>query len=328
MEARVITPEKDYLRDAEVYGMALDPSGRIPDAQFPFFDRDPRPGERYGDFTIASQMQSGMSANLYMVWHHQYWSALVCKMLRAEERHDFKWRQLLRQEGEILLQLNHPGCVRALELNMDAPMPYLLLEYLPGSTVRRILREQGRFSLEDGVRLTMYVAAALVHVHRSGYIHRDIKPSNVMMHDGRVKLIDFGVAWDFTQGELPPDKSGTPMYLAPEQCYQESLTPATDIWQLGVLLHELLTDKLPFPSSDYHNYDAPLHRRYSQLVVPPTTLEEAGVYAPEIQKVIDRCLAFEPGDRYRNVQELLMALDKHVSSKIYPTFSGKKSTLR
>ncbi len=278
---------------------------------------DPQPGERRGDITFASLIQEGMSSNLYLVWHHRYWSAMICKSMRADERDDERWRELLLSEGRILKQLDHPAIVKPYELNSKADLPYLLLEYLPGSTVRQVLRHKGRFSLQEAVILTMYLGSSLVYVHHSGYIHRDIKPSNVMLSAGRVKLFDFGVAWPI--GQTPPDKSGTPMYLAPEQCRQEALTPAVDIWALGVFLFELLTNQLPFPESDYHNYEAPLEKRYSQLTIPPRTLTEAGRRAAKgLQAVLDCCLAFDPTNRFNSVEEFLIALDPFCQTKIWP----------
>jgi serine/threonine-protein kinase len=279
---------------------------------------NPQPGERWGDITFTSLLREGMSANLYLVWHHRYWSVMVCKMLRAEEREDNRWRELLQVEGEVLKRLEHPIIVRLFELNMDAPLPYLLLEYLPGETVRQFLRRKGRFNLQDALRLTMYVGSALSYVHERGLIHRDVKPSNVMLNAGWVRLFDFGIVWP--QGdEAPPDKSGTPMYLAPEQCRMEILTPATDIWALGIFLFELLTDQLPFPPGDYHNYEAPLEVRYPQLTTPPKTLQQTGLRVPAgLQLVLNRALAFDPAERYQKVEELLIALDPFCKTKIWP----------
>ncbi len=288
---------------------------------------DPRPGERRGDITFATLVQEGMSSNLYLIWHHRYWSAMVCKMMRADEHDDERWRHLLVAEGEILKKMTHPSIVRPFELNREAPLPYLLLEYLPGATVRQVLRHKGRFAIQDALRLTMHLGSTLIHVHRAGYLHRDIKPSNVMLHDGRIKLFDFGVAWKITK-EPPPDKSGTAAYLAPEQCRQDVLTPATDIWALGIFLFELLTSELPFPVSDYHNYEAPLEVRYSQLVNPPRTLMETGRRVPAgLQAVITRCLAFDPGERYRSVEECLIELDPFCQGKIWPALPAPDGTI-
>ena len=279
---------------------------------------DPVPGERRGELTFASLIQEGMSSNLYLAWHHRYWSVIICKMMRAAERDDKRWRELLLNEGRILEELNHPGIVRPYEVNSEAPLPYILLEYLPGATVRQVLRDKGRFAVQDAIRLTMYLGSSLVFVHKGGYVHRDIKPSNVMLHAGRIKLFDFGVAWPI--GKKPPDKSGTPMYLAPEQCLQQALTPATDIWALGIFLFELLTGQLPFPDSDYHNYEATPEERYSQLVVPPRSVKEAGRRIPaRLQAFLNKCLAFDPLDRFASMEECLIALDPLCQTKIWPT---------
>lgn len=279
---------------------------------------DPQPGERRGDITFVSLIQEGMSSNLYLTWHHRYWSPMVCKIIRASERHDELWQQVLFTEGEVLQKVAHPNIVQLFELNKKAPQPYLLLDYLPGATVRQVLKHKGPFSIQDALRLTMYIGGTLIHVHSCGYIHRDIKPSNVMLHDGYVKLFDFGIAWSLDGGK-PPNKSGTAMYLAPEQCLQLELSAATDIWALGLFLFELLTGKLPFPESNYEDYEAELEERYSQMICTPMTLKEAGRRVPAgIQQVIDRCLAFDPAERYQTVEECLLALDPFCKTKIWP----------
>lgn len=279
---------------------------------------DPQPGERWGDFTFAGLVHEGMSSNLHLIWHHRYWSPMVIKMMRASDRDDQRWREMLKREADILQAVTHPNIVRVFDVKMDAALPYMLLGYLPGRTIKQVLRQDGAFNLEDAVRLTMYVGGTLNYIHRRGYIHRDIKPSNIMLNAGYVKLFDFGVAWQLSD-QKPSDKSGTPMYLAPEQCRQDVLTPAVDIWALGIFLFELLTAKLPFPESDYDNYDAPIEIRYSQLTTRPLTLRAAGCDAPAgVQAIIDCCLAFDPAERYQNVTDLLLELDPYCRAKIWP----------
>ncbi len=283
---------------------------------------DPRPGERRGDITFASMVQQGMSANLWLVWQHHYMAAMVCKLMRAEEVSDVKWRGLLEGEGQALATIGHPYIPKLYELRMDVAQPYLLMEYLPGQTVRQVLRRQDRFTVQDAVRLTMYLGCILEHVHHCGYVHRDVKPSNVMLHQGRIKLIDFGVAWR-QDSRKPADKSGTPMYLAPEQCRQELLTPAVDIWALGLFLFELLTGRLPFTESDYRNYNAPLEQRYSQLTQPPMTFKAAGRRVPSgLQALVSSCLQVIPAERYGSVKDMLVELDRFSNIKIWPVSAG------
>ena len=96
-----------------------------------------------------------MSSNLYLTWHHRYLMPMVCKMMRAEEHTDTRWRKLLQNEAQVIQEVAHPNIVRLFELNMDTPLPYILLDYLPGQTVRRVLRRTGRFNLQDALRLIM-----------------------------------------------------------------------------------------------------------------------------------------------------------------------------
>ena len=118
------------------------------------------------------------------------------------------------------------------------------------------------------------------------------------------------------------------MYLAPEQCRQQVLTPATDIWQLGIFLFELLTNQLPFPHSDYDDYDASPEKRYSQLTTPPKTLQEAGRRAPKaIQHILNRCLAFDAIERYQKIEDCLIELDPLCKTKIWPVLPTSNGNL-
>jgi serine/threonine protein kinase len=280
------------------------------------------PGTRVDDFTVAYLISHGMNADIYAVWHHTLRTPLVCKRLRASDEMDRKWRRLLRAEGSALVQLNHPGIVRLIEQQQRARLPYLLLEHLGEKTLRDALIETGSFKVDVAVRILQHVCAALSHAHAAGFLHRDLKPSNIILRSGRPVLLDFGVVWKYAGGRRPPDRSGTPQYLSPEQIRREPLTPATDIYGLGLLLFELLTGARPFRTgdADRHDHRAALEARYPQLSEEPLTLRRAGLKgAPRrLQEAIMCCLARDPRERFSTVVELLKTLDEFTRVKIWP----------
>jgi serine/threonine protein kinase len=280
----------------------------------------PQPGTRIDDFTIAYLIAHGMSADVFAVWHHTLRAPLVCKRLRPVDAHDAKWRRLLRDEGAALAKLKHPGIVRLIHQQQRATLPYLLLEHVGGRTLRDALIEQGHLSTAYAVRIIQHVGGALAYAHDAGFLHRDLKPSNIILREGRPVLLDFGVVWKWKLSRRPPDRSGTPQYLAPEQIMREPLTPATDVYGLGLLLFELLTGTRPFRAgADRHDQQRPLAERYPQLTDRPPTLRNAGRrVSTKLEAIIARCLARNQRERFQNVGELLTALDPFTHLKVWP----------
>lgn len=279
-----------------------------------------QPGTRIDDFTIAHLIAHGMSADVFAVWHHTLRAPLVCKRLRTTDEHDAKWRRLLRDEGAALARLKHPGVVRLIHQQQRATLPYLLLEHVGGKTLRDALIEHKRLSTDYAVRIIQHVGGALAHAHEAGFLHRDLKPSNIIMRGGRPVLLDFGVVWKWKSARRPTDRSGTPQYLAPEQIMRAPLTPATDVYGLGLLLFELLTGTRPFRAgSDRHDPQLTLAERYPQLTAePPTLRRKDRRLSTKLEAVIARCLRREPSERFQNVGELLTALDSFTRVKVWP----------
>ena len=272
------------------------------------------PGTRIDDVTIARRVAHGMSADVFAVWHHDLLTPLVCKRLRPSDQRHAAHRRRLRAEGHVLSLLAHPGIVRLVDQRHATALPYLLLEHVGTRTLRELLKSNGPFDTADGVRIVQHVAAAVAHVHARGYLHRDLKPSNVVLRDGRPVLLDFGVAWRLTPRRRPPDRSGTPQYLAPEQITRALLTPATDVWGLGVMLVELLTGERAFREG-VKAEDAHLSARYPQLT---EDARFARALPADLARVVERCLQKDPRARPQSAVAVARALDPFTDVKIWP----------
>jgi serine/threonine-protein kinase len=258
-----------------------------------------------------------MSADVFAVWHHALLTPLVCKRLRPADRADAGHRRRLRAEGHALAQLAHPGVVRLVEQRHAIALPYLLLEHAGGPTLRDRLRRDGPLDVATGVRIVQHVAAAVAHLHARGWLHRDLKPSNVVVRGGRPVLLDLGVVWRLAPRRRPPDRSGTASYLAPEQVARAPLTPATDVYGLGVLLAELLTGVRPFAEGDRDAAD--LAARYPQLAEPPRV---ACALPAGLARVLAACLEKDPRQRPQTAVEVARALDPFTDTKIWPATLG------
>ncbi len=288
---------------------------------------EPQPGTRIDDFTVAYRIARGMNADVFAVWHHELRTPLVCKRLRPADENYAKWRRLLRTESAALARMNHPGIVRLIDQNKRTRLPYLLLEHVSGQTLRKKLNDQGSFATDAAVRIAQHTGAALIHAHACGFVHRDLKPSNIIMRGGCPVLLDFGVAWKWQTGKRPPDRSGTPQYLSPEQILRAPLTPATDVYGLGLLLFELITGTRAFRAGDAPRHDrrATLDARYPQLIeAPPLHLLREKKAPRKLAAVITRCLASNPHDRYADVGGLLAALDPFTKIKIWPQSAAQR----
>jgi serine/threonine protein kinase len=254
-----------------------------------------------------------MSADVFAVWHHGLLTPLVCKRLRPADQGHAAHRRRLRLEGQALAVMSHPGVVRLIEQRHAAALPYLLLEHVGGRTLRDLLKARGALGVAAGVRIVQHVAAAVAHVHARGFLHRDLKPSNVMLREGRPVLLDFGVAWPTAPRRRPPDRSGTPQYLAPEQVTRAPLTPATDVYGLGLMLVELLTGARPF-ADGARAADAALADRYPQLTQRP----RLGRLPAPLAAVIEACLQRDARDRPQSAVDLARALDPFTDVKVWP----------
>jgi serine/threonine protein kinase len=221
---------------------------------------------------------------------------MFCKVLRSQEA--------AQREADILLALGHPNVVRCFGVDGSS---CLLMEYLEGPSLHRLMYSlpKRRIDVNDALRTSMYVGAALGHVHDRGLLHLDVKPSNIVVAHGRAVLCDFGIArW---QGATRPQiVTGTEGYLAPEECLREEITPAADVFGLGVTLYELLTGHMPFPES---REDEP----YPQVLQSPSLIRQHRATVPVgLEKLIQKCLSREPTAR-PNLAALMPSLHRYIT---------------
>jgi serine/threonine-protein kinase len=192
----------------------------------------------------------------------------------------------------------------------------MAMEFVDGEILRSRLAREGRLPIADAVRLGIEIADALYYLHEHGVVHRDLKPENVMLlRDGGIKLIDFGIAHDATGRKMTwsglSQSMGTPDYMAPEQVKGGATDPRTDLYALGVILYEMLTGRVPF--TDENAYAA-MRAKVEDELVPPRKLR------PEIpaalEEVVLQALARNPHHRPESALELREAL-AHPASVVF-----------
>jgi hypothetical protein len=202
-----------------------------------------------------------------------------------------------RAEREALAarRLRHDRCVRAYDVGHDASHVYIAYEYVPGRTLREAIRS-GAIADEEAVEVAAQVLDALAHAHRAGIVHRDVKPANILLEDRdelAVKLLDFGHAQFDGADTLTAvgDVPGTLAYIAPERLDGGEATPESDVWSVGVLLWETLTDRHPF-------WGVPIQQvaRAIQSGAPPLATERRGL-PRRLVGAVDAALALDPAAR-------------------------------
>jgi serine/threonine protein kinase len=254
-------------------------------------------GTKTNSLTVLGAIDEKGNDPVYIVWHHRDWCPMACKM--------FDYPAKARREADILKSFTHPNIVRY--LGMDGPR-HLLMEFLDGSMLSRVIREQKKkhLSVADAMRVGIHLGAALQHVHDRGFLHLDVKPSNVIVVHGRPVLFDFGTARS-REGKRPRDAVGTDPYIAPEECLRERGTPAADVFGLGVTLYQLLTGELPFPEGTKRN-------PFSQLDKLPVPARQRRSTIPEqLDSVLLKCLSRDPSAR-PSLSQLLPVLHAFVRS--------------
>src|SRR5919108_4883868 len=207
-----------------------------------------------GDITVIGHLSAGRISELYQVWSASYICALTCKILLPTFAPHAKEVRGLKREATLLRRLAHPNIVHIFGQGTHEGREFLVQEYLHGPSLFDLIDASPtrQVPIPDALKAIIHLCAALVHLHERGYIHRDLKPANVILRGGIPVLVDFDVAYHLKPGHKPQERIGTDPYMAPEQCVQAELSPATDIYSVGVLLYELVTGRWPFEDALLH----------------------------------------------------------------------------
>jgi eukaryotic-like serine/threonine-protein kinase len=239
------------------------------------------------------------------------------KTLREDLARDQTFQARFRREAQSAASLNHPSIVAVYDTGEDmlgpVPVPYIVMEFVDGRTLRDLLRDDRRLLPERALEITDGVLRALDYSHRHGIVHRDIKPGNVMLtRSGEIKVMDFGIARAVSDAQATMTQTaqviGTAQYLSPEQARGERVDARSDLYSTGCLLYELLTGRPPFTG------DSPVAIAYQHVrenPVPPSRVD------PELpgwaDPIVLKAMAKDPNDRYQSANEMRHDIQRALS---------------
>lgn len=261
-------------------------------------------GQRVGDYQIVRKIGSGGLGIVYEVQHVVSRRSEAMKILLPGQMGAINAPERFVREIQLLAALDHPNIARLHNAFYHQDQLVMVMELVSGETLRRVAASQA-IPLPKVVDYAGQILSALDYAHARGVIHRDIKPTNIMVgHDGRLKLLDFGIATsshatDLTQSGMIV---GTLSYLSPEQVAGQKATTRSDIYSAGVMFYELLTGRVPFLGSTYYEV---LSAHLNQEPLSPSAINPG---VPEsLARVIMRALAKNPEDRFATAQAFLTA---------------------
>lgn len=266
-------------------------------------------GTIIGDtFRVVESLGTGGMAHVYKVVHVRARHMYALKILKAEFADDAEFLRRFEREAQACLALHHENIVRAYGMGQFEGLPYIVMEYVEGETLKDRVVRAGALPPHKAIAVGCQLLDALEAAHKHGIVHRDIKPQNIILTKrGKVKLTDFGIARELngesTRTYAGNNVIGSAHYMPPEQARGEPVETAGDIYSLGVTLYETLTGRVPF-TGDTAVAIALQHLQAKPL--PPQELDAE--IAPALSDVILRALAKNPENRYASCTDMRLDL--------------------
>ncbi len=284
-----------------------------------------RTGTQLSSYKVLARIGAGGMGEVYEAHDTKLGRNVAIKVLPETFAEDADRLARFQREAKMLAALNHPNIATIHGLEQSNGAHYLVMELVAGETLRQRVANEGPLRLEEALKIAVQIAEALEAAHEKGIIHRDLKPANVKVTpEGKVKVLDFGLAKAFADEELGSDPSnsptvsttptmpgvilGTAAYMSPEQARGKAVDKRTDIWAFGCVLYELLTGKQVFEGETVPEIlAAVLKEEPDWLALPPSTPAQiCGLLRRCLQK--DRTLRFrDAGDARIEIQEALIA---------------------
>ncbi|WP_024792923.1 Stk1 family PASTA domain-containing Ser/Thr kinase [Tomitella biformata] len=266
------------------------------------------PQELSGRYLLGETIGFGGMSEVHLARDQRLDRDVAIKVLRADLARDPSFYLRFRREAQNAASLNHPSIVAVYDTGEadtdEGPLPYIVMEYVQGDTLRDLVRNDGPFDPRRASAVIADVCAALDFSHKNGIVHRDIKPANIMINlAGEVKVMDFGIARAMSDATSTMTQTaaviGTAQYLSPEQARGERVDARSDIYSMGCVLFEILAGEPPFTG------DSPVAVAYQHVSEePPAPSSINPDISPELDSIVLKAMSKNPANRYQNAAEM------------------------
>ena len=260
-----------------------------------------------GRYRLVSRLGAGGMADVFLVEDQQLGRKVALKLLYHRFAEDPDFVERFRREAQAAAGLQHPNVVGVYDRGSFDDTYYIAMEYLPGQTLKQLIRREAPLDPVRAIDLTLQILRAARFAHRRGVIHRDLKPQNVIVDDSdHAKVTDFGIARagasDMTEtGSI----MGTAQYLSPEQAQGHAVSEQSDLYSIGIVLYEMLTGRLPFDAEAAVTIAL---KHVSESPAPPSSINPG--IPPELEQVVLWTLNKDPADRPADADQLMGALEQ------------------
>lgn len=290
---------------------------------------DPLIGAQLGAYQIQSLLGEGGMARVYKAFHDRLQREVAIKIILPEFARKVDFQRRFEHEAQLIAKLHHRNIVTVYDFGENQDMLYLAMQYVGGGTLRDQLVNNQPLEPRRAALYALQVARALYHAHQYGIVHRDVKPMNMLVtstNRNELLLSDFGLAKLSAHSAETPlggqglpngeasvvgDVTGTPRYMAPEQCLGQAIDARTDIYALGVVLFEMLTGRLPFQGETTF---ALLHQH---AFTPAPSVSEINPSVPDaLVQITARALAKKPEGRFQSAKEMGQALEYFLAQPV------------
>jgi serine/threonine-protein kinase len=260
--------------------------------------RPPQTGEVIADrYELEELVGTGGMSSVFRAHDRQLDRRIAIKILHEHYSDDPEYIERFRREARAVARLSHPNIVTVIDRGADDGRQYIVFEHVDGENLKELVVRSGRLPVRRALELALAVADGLAFAHDHGLVHRDVKPQNVLLsREGEVKVTDFGIARSLHVDHGMTQTGtvlGTGEYLAPEQASGRPVSPATDVYSLGVVLWELLAGDVPFTGENFvavalHHVNDP----------PPHLRDRRPDVSPRLDAAVERALAKDPARRF------------------------------